>query len=70
MRDYREKDVEGLTCVLNPRNKATFRKETVTVRMLREDDGASLSLNVGNVMIEISLKDVEDIIKVAERRDA
>ena len=67
MRDYREKDVDGLItdvteCVLP-------KKCNVTVRMTSDKIGQSLSLSAYNIMISIPLEQVRDIIKVSERGD-
>lgn len=66
-RNYREKDVDGMCVVWNARNIATARKMPVTVRMTKDKVGASLSLQAGNVMINIPLEQVTEIITLTER---
>ena len=66
-RDYREKQVEGMVAIWNARRIPTFRKMPVTVRMTNDKLGASLSLQAGNVMIEIPLEQVTEIITMTER---
>ena len=68
MRDYREKQVEGMVAVWNARRVPTFRKLSVTVRMTADKVGKSISLQAGNVMIEIPLEQVQEIITLTERR--
>lgn len=67
MRDYREKDVDGMYAVWNARHIATVRKMPVTVRVTKDKVGKSLSLQAGNVMIEIPLEQVKEIITLTER---
>lgn len=66
-RDYREKQVDGMVAIWNARRIPTFRKMPVTVRMTNDKVGKSLSLQAGNVMIEIPLEDVKEIITLTER---
>jgi hypothetical protein len=66
-RDYREKQVEGMVAIWNARRIPTFRKMPVTVRMTNDKVGKSLSLQAGNVMIEIPLEQVTEIITLTER---
>lgn len=66
-RDYREKQVEGMVAIWNARRIPTFRKIPVTVRMTNDKVGKSLSLQAGNVMIEIPLEQVTEIITLTER---
>lgn len=66
-RDYREKQVEGMVAVWNARRIPTFRKMPVTVRMTNDKVGKSLSLQTGNVMIEIPLEQVTEIITLTEK---
>ncbi len=61
-RDYREKDVKGIIT-----DGHRFSKTNVVVRMTSDKHGKSLSLNAGNILIEIPLEAVEDIIQVTER---
>ena len=68
-RDYREKQVEGMVAIWNARRIPTFRKMPVTVRMTNDKVGKSLSLQAGNVMIEIPLEQVTEIITLTERSD-
>lgn len=67
MKDYREKDVQGLVNVMNPRHIITSCIDTITVRITQEENGASLSLQARNIMFLIPLEEVKDIIKVSER---
>lgn len=69
MRDYREKQVEGMVAIWNARRVPTFRKLPVTVRMTADKVGKSISLQAGNVMIEIPLEQVQEIITLTERSD-
>lgn len=66
-RDYREKQVDGMVAIWNARRIPTFRKMPVTVRMTNDKVGKSLSLQAGNVMIEIPLEQVTEIIMLTER---
>lgn len=66
-RDYREKQVEGMVAIWNARRIPTFRKMPVTVRMTNDKVGKSLSLQAGNVLIEIPLEQVTEIITLTER---
>lgn len=66
-RDYREKQVDGMVAIWNARRIPTFRKMPVTVRMTNDKVGKSLSLQAGNVMIEIPLEQVTEIITLTER---
>ena len=61
-RDYREKDVKGMIT-----DGHRFTMTNVVVRMTSDTRGKSLSLNAGNILIEIPLEEVEDIIVLAER---
>ena len=67
-RDYREKQVEGMVAIWNARRIPTFRKMPVTVRMTNDKVGKSLSLQAGNVLIEIPLEQVTEIITLTARR--
>ena len=69
MRDYREKQVEGMVAIWNARRVRTLRKIPVTVRMTSDKIGKSLSMQAGNVMIEIPLEQVKEIITLAERSE-
>lgn len=66
-RDYREKQVEGMVAIWNARRIPTFRKMPVMIRMTNDKVGKSLSLQAGNVMIEIPLEQVTEIITLTER---
>ena len=69
MRDYREKDVEGIIFTAKDQNGFPVpMKANVTVRMTSDKIGQSLSLNVGNIMISIPLESVRDIVRVTEKR--
>lgn len=68
-RDYREKQVEGMVAICNARRIPTLRKMPVTVRMTNDKVGKSLSLQAGNVMIEIPLEQVTEIITLTERSE-
>ena len=65
MRDYREKDVDGL--ITDITQFVIPKKCNVTVRMTSDKIGQSLSLSAYNIMIQIPLEQVRDIIKVSER---
>lgn len=65
MRDYREKDVDGL--ITDVTECGLPKKCNVTVRMTSDRIGQSLSLSAYNIMIQIPLEQVRDIIKVSER---
>lgn len=65
MRDYREKDVDGL--ITDITQFVIPKKCNVTVRMTSDKIGQSLSLSAYNIMISIPLEQVRDIIKVSER---
>lgn len=67
MKEYREKDVQGFVNIINPRRIITSRKETITVRMTQDKNGASLSLQARNIMFLIPLEEVKDIISISER---
>ena len=67
MKDYREKDVQGLVNVMNPRHIITSHKDTITVRVKQDENGASLSLQARNIMFLIPLEEVKDIISISER---
>lgn len=66
-RDYREKQVEGMVAIWNARRIPTFRMMPVTVRMTNDKVGKSLSLQAGNVLIEIPIEQVTEIITLTER---
>lgn len=66
-KDYREKQVEGMVAIWNARRIPMFREMPVTVRMTSDKVGKSLSLQAGNVMIEIPLEQVTEIITLTER---
>lgn len=68
-RDYREKQVEGMVAIWNARRIPTFRKMPVMIRMTNDKIGASLSMQAGNVMIEIPLEKVQEIITLTERSE-
>lgn len=61
-RDYREKEVKGMIT-----DGHSFTMTNVVVRMTSDKRGKSLSLNAGNILIEIPLEEVEDIIVLAEK---
>ena len=61
-RDCREKDVKGMIT-----DGHRFTMTNVVVRMTSDIRGKSLSLNAGNILIEIPLEEVEDIIVLAEK---
>jgi hypothetical protein len=65
MKDYREKDVDGL--ITDITQFVIPKKCNVTVRMTSDKIGQSLSLSAYNIMISIPLEQVRDIIKVSER---
>lgn len=65
MRDYREKDVDGL--ITDITQFVIPKKCNVTVRMTSDKIGQSLSLSAYNIMIQIPLEQVQEIIKVSER---
>ena len=67
MRDYREKDVEGIVCYIFNNDRPKITRSTVTVRMTSDKIGQSLSLSAYNIMISIPLEQVRDIIQVSER---
>ena len=69
MKDYREKQVEGMVTIWNARRITTVQKMPVTVRMTNDKVGKSLSLQARNLMIEIPLEQVQEIITLAERSD-
>lgn len=62
-RDYREKTVTGMIT-----DGKHLGRTPVTVRMTSDKKGQTLSLNVGEIMMAISLEDVQDIIRVTEKR--
>ena len=69
MRDYREKDVDGMICIANdPNGFPVPMKARVTVRMTSNNIGQSLSLAAGNIMISIPLESVRNIVRVTEKR--
>lgn len=63
-RDYREKDVMGF---IGDTSKTIFPKPCrITVRVTKDNNGATLSLAGANVLIGIPLEQVAEIIKVVE----
>jgi len=64
MRDYREKQVQGVMW-----QGLTFTQCPVDVRMTSDKHGQTLSLTGNGVQIAIPLEDVKDIITIARRRD-
>ena len=62
MRDYREKDVEGIMAV-----NFKMYKVPVTVRATADHRGQSLSLNIRDIMIQIPLEPVSDIIQLTKK---
>lgn len=65
MKDYREKDVDGIICIAkDPNGFLVPMKARVTVRMTSDKIGQSLSLAVGNIMISIPLESVRNIVRV------
>ena len=66
MGDYREKTVAGL--IFDATTKPPrLERCNVTVRMTSDEIGQSLSMQAGNVMIEIPLEHVAEIIRVTEK---
>lgn len=61
-RDHREKDVFGMLV-----NGISIKPCEVVVRMTSDNIGQSLSLQAGQIMIQIPLEQVADIIKVVEK---
>lgn len=66
-RDYREKQVEGMVAIWKSARVPKFHQMPVTVRMTNDKVGKSLSLQAGNVLIEIPLEQVTEIITLTER---
>ena len=65
MKDYREKDVDGMIFLAkDPNGFPVPMKARVTVRMTSDKIGQSLSLAAGNIMISIPLESVRNIVRV------
>ena len=64
MRDYRRKEVKGL---LMDAHTMKAYPSMVTVQMISDKIGESLSLGAGQWLISIPLESVNDIIKVVEK---
>ena len=59
---YKEKDIKGILT-----DGKRFNPTNVTVRMTKDERGATLSLTADNkIMIAVSLEDVKDIVKAVE----
>lgn len=69
MRDYRQKEVDGMICIAkDPNGFPVPMKARVTVRMTSDKIGQSLSFAAGNIMISIPLESVRNIVRVTERK--
>ena len=68
MRDYREKNVKGFLFIQSPDGLPIPAPASVKVRMTLDENGKTLSLNAGPVMIGIPLESVTDIIEVTKIR--
>ena len=67
-KEYREKTIQGIIIDENKPMPVPKRCD-VTVRMMSDKIGKSLSLQAYNIMIMIPLEKVTDIIRVAERSE-
>lgn len=67
MRDYREKDVNGV--IFDIAGKTMLPRDCkVTVRTTSDSRGQTLSLSAFNIMLSIPLESVTDIIQLTERK--
>ena len=66
MRDYRERDVDGLLSIWKEHEPPRIYPTPVTVRTMADGKGQTLSLTVSDMQISIPLEQVKDIIAIVK----